>query len=454
MDEKNTHPADPESELSADSQEPQTAIQADPETPPAEPEPSSPAATEPPAVVIKKGGGIATLSLLIALGAAGLAGYQWWNQSTGASQAAPSADLPDYAGLITEQGEQLKKQLDGRLSSGLTELRSGLDQLGTDVTAMRSALTELRSSQGEARGTVEQSLDEVKREAQRLRADREGLESSLVEVQESSRRSVSAFERRLGHLETSISALANNRTDNAKQLALAESEYLLRAASERLSLFDDPQGAGRALALAAEQLSSVDDPIFSTVRQTLANHRQALNQLELPDRVALSTQLLAMARSSVEWPLDARRSLNSSGANLLIPEAEEQGWWPRFKSVLSNVVVVHREKETATVLLTLEEERLLRENVRLQLQVAQLAAARGEQALYESSIGAVTDWIGEYYEPTAEPIAAALAQLEALAATELKPKLPDISQALRQLRNIRATETLAGQAAGDTGVTP
>jgi len=356
--------------------------------------------------------------LLVALGAAGLAGYLWWHQYATVTQPPEPLEMPDYTAQIEQQGRQLESRIN-------------------------SALSELRNSQGETRSAMEQDLDEVKRQNARLKADREGLDETLANVEQASRRSVSAFERRLGHLETSIAALADDRTDTTDQLALAEAEYLMRAATERLSLFNDPRGASRALELAAEQMSSVDDPIYSTVRQTLANHRQALSALELPDRVALSTQLLALARSSVEWPLDARRSLSSSGANLLIPEAEEEGWWPRFKSVLSNVVVVHREKETATVLLTLEEERLLRENVRLQLQVAQLAAARGEQALFESSMGAVTDWINEYYEPDAEPIAAALSQLQALKATNLNPELPDISPALRQLRSIRATETLA-----------
>ncbi|MFK7957162.1 MAG: uroporphyrinogen-III C-methyltransferase [Lysobacterales bacterium] len=415
-----THPAD-------DADEPQSASESQAEetvqkTTQEDVEQATPSerkpAPEPAPVIVKKGGGVASLALLIALGAAGLSGYMWWNQYATVTQPPKELELPDYTAQIEQQGRQLESRI-------------------------TSALGELRSSQGEARSAMEQDLDEVKRQNERLRADREGVESTLANVEQASRRSVSAFERRLGHLETSISALADDRADPTDQLALSEAEYLLRAATERLSLFNDPRGASRALELAAEQMNAVNDPIYSTVRQTLANHRQALTTLQLPDRVALSTELLALARSSVEWPLDARRSLSTSGANLLIPEAEEQGWWPRFKSVLSNVVVVHREKETATVLLTLEEERLLRENVRLQLQVAQLAAARGEQALFESSIGAVTDWINEYYEPSAEPIAAALTQLEGLAATNLNPTLPDISPALRQLRSIRATETLA-----------
>ncbi len=417
-------------------------------------QPTQEVATEAAPVVIKKGGGMASLALLLALGAAGLSGYQWY-QGYSAAAPAEQAELPDYSGLIAQRSQEVENRLTTRVEQLESQLASQERQLGTRMdgqgdeleSRVESALSELRKSLGEARSAMEQDLDEVKRQNQRLRADREGLDATLAGIEESSRRSASAIERRLGHVESSMGALADTRGDAASQLALAETEYLLRAATERLSLFADAEGASRALALAAEQLSSVDDPIYSTVRQALAEHRQALSQLELPDRVALSTELLALARSSAEWPLDARRSLNTSGANLLVPETTEEGWWARFKSVLSNVVVVHREKETATVLLTLEEERLLRENIRLQLQVAQLAAARGEQALFESSVAAVHDWITEYYQTTAEPGADALTRLAALAGTRLSPELPDISGALRQLRSIRATEDLADRAA-------
>lgn len=433
MDEQKTPAAEADDNLSGDAAQVEDVAQEHPEPEDSAAEPQAveqpaPAADQPP-VIVKKGGAMSFLALLLAAGAAGLSGYMWTlrDAATVSQQPLEMPDLPDYSAAIDAQASALQtqgQQLESRLNA---------------------AVSELRTTVGDARTALETDLNEVKRQNERLRAEREGLDSGLADVEQNTRRAVSGFERRLGHLETSISALADRRTDTTSELALAEAEYLLRAASERLSLFDDPQGAGRALALAAEQLQAVNDPIYNTVRQSLANHRQALNQLQLPDRVALSTELLALARSSVDWPLDARRSLNTSGANLLVPEATEEGWWPRFKSVLSNVVVVHREKETATVLLTLEEERLLRENIRLQLQVAQLAAARGEQALFESSISAVRDWMNEYYEVSAEPVAQALSSLDSLASTELSPALPDISQALRQLRNIRSTENLAGQ---------
>ena len=149
--------------------------------------------------------------------------------------------------------------------------------------------------------------------------------------------------------------------------------------------------------------------------------------------------MLALARGAAQWPLDSRRSLQADGPNVLEPSPEEQGWWPRLKSVLSSAVTVHREQQTATVLLTLEEERLLRENLRLQLQVAQLAAVRAEQALYADAMNLVSEWLREYYDREAAEVSDALHTLEELGQVELDPELPQITTALRLLRNLQTS---------------
>ncbi len=375
------------------------------------PAPTSPARAAPAREAPRSGGsgrGLAALALIISLGAAGGTGFLWYQSTQAPEIEIPEfPEPPDVAGEVERRVQPLARQLE-ELSSGSASELAGM-----------------------------------KRELERRAAAQEGVDRSIATVEETTRRAVSGVERRLGRLEGSLTALADTRSNVSDELALSETEYLMRAADERLRLFNDPVGAERALAMAMNQLKTVDDPSYATVRQTLASHIQSLKQVDLPDRVALSGRLLTLARDSAAWPIDARRSLQVSGANLLTPEETDEGWWARFKGVLSSVVVVHREKETETVLLTLEEERLLRENMRLQLQVAQLAAVRGEQPLYEASIDAVTGWLTDYYEAGDSGVTAAREQLVELRDINLNPELPDISPALRQLSNIRSTAALA-----------
>jgi uroporphyrin-3 C-methyltransferase len=117
--------------------------------------------------------------------------------------------------------------------------------------------------------------------------------------------------------------------------------------------------------------------------------------------------------------------------------------------VLSSAVTVHRDDQTATVLLTLDEERLLRENLRLQLQVAQLAAVRAEQALYNDALALVAEWLRDYYDRETAEVGDALKALEDLGQIELDPELPQITTALRLLRNMQTAYELANEAVAE-----
>jgi uncharacterized protein HemX len=244
-------------------------------------------------------------------------------------------------------------------------------------------------------------------------------------------------------MEGAVAQLKQQGLSSERGLGVIEAEFLMRMAGERLTLFADSRGALRALELADAQLRALDDPVYTGVRQALAGEIEALRAVDLPDRVAVSGRLLRLATASPEWPLDARRSLGAESPNLLQPQASEQGWWARAKEVMSNIVVVHRENPDEMVLLTLEEERLLRENVQLQLQVAQLAAVRGEDGLYGSAIQLVRDWLQRYYDAESVNVSEALKSLDELAGLDLNPELPNISGALTRLRNLQAAAPMA-----------
>jgi uroporphyrin-3 C-methyltransferase len=360
-------------------------------------------------VQVKRGGSLTSgLALVLSLAACAGVAYLWWS---GQQQDAEQVEPIDYSAQIRSQIDTAS----GVLRQELNDSIAALEQRSTESS---------RSIQ------------------QRLLADSSSQADRLSRLQADLRNDRAGLERRLEMTESSLAKLAEMRLDSARSLALAEAEYLLRLANERLQLFQDPVGALKALKLAAAQLRALDDAVFNSVRQALAAEIQSLESVRTADRVAISGQLLALARSAAEWPLDRRRSLQATGHNELEPEPGEEGWWSRLKQALSSAVTVHREQQTATVLLTLEEERLLRENLRLQLQVAQLAAVRAEQDLYTDSLTLVTEWLREYYDREMTEVGEALLTLEQLGQIDLDPELPEITTALRLLRNLQTAQEL------------
>lgn len=361
-----------------------------------------------PVAAAPRGGSLtAGISLVLSLAACGAVAYLWWQGQQQAVEAVEVVEPVDYSIEIRRVENELRSQL-----------ADSIDQLKRQI---------------EAGGRAAQ---------QRLNAENALLADRLSRLQAELRSDRSGLERRMAMAESSVAKLAEMRLDSARSLGLAEAEYLLRLANERLHLFQDPAGALKSLQLAAAQLRALDDPVFNSVRQALAVEIQSLEAVKMPDRVAISGRLLALARSASQWQLDSRRSLQAQGHNVLEPSPEEEGWWPRLKSVLSSAVTVHRDQQTATVLLTLDEERLLRENLRLQLQVAQLAAVRAEQALYGDAIALVSEWLREYYDRESAAVGDALKALDELSQVNLNPELPQITIALRLLRNLQTAYEL------------
>ena len=81
-----------------------------------------------------------------------------------------------------------------------------------------------------------------------------------------------------GHRKMNV-VRSNNRFD------IAEIDFLLRVANERLQLFSDPLAADLALQAADVQIEALDDPMYLSVRQRIASSRQALAAVPRIDRV-------------------------------------------------------------------------------------------------------------------------------------------------------------------------
>ncbi len=369
---------------------------------------TSPAATP----AKRQGGGIAFLALFISMALVGWELYQWWVSKQAA------------------EPEQNFAALQEDLQRAVADMNSNLDR---------------RIEQ--ARAEMDEGKAEGERSAARIEAQMAGVERELGRIADDSRRGRSGIDQRIASIEDAL-ARVNRRKDTGEDVLLvSEVDFLLRAANERLNLYMDVAGAKRAMQAAMERLRMVQDPVYESIRQDIATELGNLENTEIPDRVAISGTLLSLARASESWPLDARRTLKASGSNLLKPQdvSEQDSLWDDFRGLLSEVVTVHEAGDTDAVeLLTLEEERLLRENVQLQLQVAQLAATRGDTELFRSALRAVAEWVTRYYDTEAENVQRAGERVLELAKVELNPDLPDLGPVLTRLRNLRALNQSGG----------
>ena len=308
---------------------------------------------------------------------------------------------------------------------------------------------------------VQQSLQQLQQSNTRL-ADLYGNSGSqqsqrlqaLEEKLSAQRELIATQQRQIDHNARELLESGNRtRTD----WLLAEAEYLLRIANQRLMIERDIAGSLSALQAADEVLAESDDIGVYPVRQQLAQEILELKGISSVDRTGLYLQLEA-AIGSIHKLTD-QALINEQAPGFIAsdtdqPDTEGEGnalnrAWNRFKSTLMQVVVVRRLDEPVKPLLSPDQSAYARLNLQLMLEEAEMAVLRGNQALYERALTKARDTIDNWYNASNPRVKALSESLGELAAYNIAPELPDISTSLTLLK-----KRLAGRLDTGTAATP
>lgn len=220
---------------------------------------------------------------------------------------------------------------------------------------------------------------------------------------------------------------------------LAEAEYLLRLANQRLNLEKDWQSAIVILEAADAVLADANSPLLLPVRQQIAAELQALKAVPAIDTTGAVTRLQALQDkiSELEW---MPRTLPQVTAKVDVDEAEEKTAWQKFSDkVWAGIGVVVRIREHEEALpapLTPDQHYYLQQNMHLMLEQAQVALVRQQDALYKQSIERTQIWLDEFVMIKNDQAIAAKNTLAELQGWNVSPKFPEISGSLNKLRQI------------------
>jgi len=355
------------------------------------------------------GKAIAILALLVALAAVSAYGWQWWQTR------------------LTDPNETTQKV-------SLTHLQDTQQQLARSLASFEDQLK-----------AVESPIDgaEISRRFERLKAVESqitGLQGQSSEDQASINAvqgSVRSLEQRLSATEAGLVSVAASSQNSSVELDIAEIDFLLRTANERLQLFSDPSAADLALQAADVQIEALNDPMFLSVRQRIASARQALATVARIDRVQLSAQLTKL-QSKVP-------GLSFRGEVETQPEPEfpdDAGWWESFKQTLSSLVTVRRRVAGDQSLLSLDDKDYLRQGLWLQLESARLALMRNDTSVYAGSLDRVNDTVKQFFRNSSSEVQALLREITVLKQVNIAPEMPDISAPWTQLRQLRDSRRL------------
>jgi len=265
--------------------------------------------------------------------------------------------------------------------------------------------------------------------------------SRLDNFQDQVREQVQRLDRQL--ISTSQQLLnmgAKGRTD----WLLAEAEYLLRLANQRLLMERDAAGALAILQAADGVLAETDEVALYPVRRQIAQEIVALESVADLDRTGVFLKLEALVRAvdQLEQRLDEPKTAPEESSQLDLTESAGEvasSLWEELKQL----IVVRRLDQPVEPLLPPENVFFLRQNLRLMLEQAELALLDKNQDVYEASLAKAATWVERYFtspvQGTNNAARAFMRNLESLRQVQVDPQLPDISESLRLLKSLVAS---------------
>ncbi|WP_020682434.1 uroporphyrinogen-III C-methyltransferase [Marinobacterium rhizophilum] len=299
----------------------------------------------------------------------------------------------------------------------------------SNVQALQQIGEQAQSIQTESQAQLTQELDSLQQQMAALQSQAQTDKSGIDALQE--------------RLTQSIQQVMSRQQSTRKDWLLAEVEYLLRLANQRVLMEQTADGALKLLKSADLILKETDDVSIYEVRKALAADIAALEAVPRLDTEGAFLQLGAL-NTQVDRlsliPITNKRELPAL-LEQITPDSVSQSWTQGLKASWSDaidkfeqlIVIQHRD-EPVEPLLSPEQHFFLQQNLHLMLEQAQLALLQRKQNAYDSALSKSENWIDTYFDPQDSTTNALLRGIAELKQLQVAPEIPDISGSLNTLK--------------------
>jgi len=316
----------------------------------------------------------AIIALLLALAAAGLAGWQWF---------------------------------DSRRSFGLLE-REVAKRLGEVDAAGR-----------DARALAAQSRDTMVDVAARLGQ----LEARVFETQ---------------NQRLALESLYRDLSRSRDEWTLAEVEQVLLIASQQLQLAGNVKAALIALETADARLARMDRPQLTALRRVINQDMERLKATPYVDVVGMAlrldnimNQIDTLSLAMEQRPARPNSDEESTAAGFW------QRLWREGKQDMRDLIRIQSVEKPEVPLLSPDQAFFLRQNLKFRLLGARLALLAHDEGSFKADLKAASGWLTQYYDGADKTVAGAQSTLKQLIQSEIGVQMPDISASLDAARNFK-----------------
>jgi len=234
-------------------------------------------------------------------------------------------------------------------------------------------------------------------------------------------------------------------TTSREDWLLAEAEYLLKLANQRILVERNAETAIGLLEEADAILRDMADPDLFPIRKAIKSDLVALKLAEKIDIEGLYLELSALSDTVAVMPLvpESFKFEEDDGQSEIIEDAEESTF-SKFLNTFSSYVRVIDHNDKPAAILPPDATKYLHLNLQFMLERAQIAVLREQQEVYTENLQRAKRWVQQYF-PNSSQANQFVAQLEALSNKQIIVTLPDISNSLELLHGYIATLHALGE---------
>ncbi len=269
----------------------------------------------------------------------------------------------------------------------------------------------------------QQSFEDSQRNLQ------DNIDKEMVDQQANLQSSIEAIAQDVSRNSVRMNAFASTNQDSWK---LAEAQYLLRLANQRILLEKDSQNA-LALALSADDvLREINQAELLGVRKTLAEEIAVLKNTGVVDREGIFLRLTGLSNQIDAIPFV--ETLGPSPEDEDEPAPPENETWRQMVTrkfyawlhKLGSYVRVRDHGRAVNALLPPSEQAYLQQNLHLMFEQAQVALLRNDAQIYQDTLVKAQNWINQYYTLN-DQAKSVLDELQNLQNEDIAPELTNFS---------------------------
>lgn len=255
----------------------------------------------------------------------------------------------------------------------------------------------------------------------RLRADVDNLREQNTKLQTQQNTQFATLEQQLSAQQITIKQLNEQidtlNSDETPSWARIQINYFAKMADQALFVNQDVKNGLYLLNAIKAGLELLPDPALASELQKVDHNIQQLSRLSIPDFNALTEQLTQLANQVddlVFMPITETQPETSENVSASVSDWKEnlkRNWHSITSQFISvkkreNVAVSDclKDKKTSAACQTLlglqspKQQHYLRENIKMQLFIAEQAIIKHRQETYQTALTNVIHWINAYFD--------------------------------------------------------